>query len=86
LALTSFHHFLHRLSHRRTILRTALSAVSRPPDSKRRDPLLQTFEHLRVVFPKVPCPMEAFQQRFQTPLTGFLLWYEKISNLCKEGF
>jgi len=70
LALDSFYHLLQRLRHRITTLRTILSAVSRPPESKRQDPLLQTFEHLKVVFPKVSCPVEAFHQRFQSPLTG----------------
>jgi len=70
LALCSFYHFLQRMRQRLTTLRTVLSTVSRPPDSKRRDPLQQTFEHLKVVFPTASCPAEAFQQRFQSPLTG----------------
>jgi hypothetical protein len=70
LALDSFYHLLQRLRRRLTNLRTTLSAVRRPPDSQQADPLLQTFEHLRLVFPKAACPTEAFQQRFQIPLTG----------------
>jgi hypothetical protein len=70
LALDSFYHFLQRLRGHLTALRTTLSAVRPPPSSKRSDPLLQTFEHLRIIFPKASCPMEAFQQRFQEPWTG----------------
>jgi hypothetical protein len=70
LALDSFYHLLQRLRRRITILRTILSAVSRPPDSRHSDPLLQTFEHMLIVCPKAACPVETFQQRFQSPLTG----------------
>jgi len=70
LALDSFYHYLQRLRRRLTTLRTLLSTASRPPDSMRWDPLLQTFEHLETVFPKASCPVASFQQRFQTPLTG----------------
>lgn len=70
LALETFYHFLQRFRGHVTTLRTALSTAVHPPGSKRSDPLLQTFEHLHVVFPAASCPLEAFQQRFQKPLTG----------------
>lgn len=70
LALDSFYHLLQRLRRRLTPLRTVLAASHRPPNSRHADPLLQTFEHLQVVFPKVTCPLETFQQHFQRPWTG----------------
>jgi hypothetical protein len=70
LALDSFYHLLQRLRRRLTVLRTTLSKAHRPPESQHTDPLLQTFEHMRLVFPQAACPTESFQQRFQSPLTG----------------
>jgi hypothetical protein len=70
LLLVSFYHLIQRLRGRLTVLRTALSDIRRPPRSRRSDPLLQTFEHLRLAFPTAACPIAAFQQRVQTPWTG----------------
>lgn len=70
LLLVSFYHLIQRLRGRLAVLRTALSAIRRPPASRRSDPLLQTFEHLRLAFPKASCPIAAFQQRVQKPWTG----------------
>jgi hypothetical protein len=70
LLLVSFYHLIQRLRGRLAVLRTALSAIRRPPASRRSDPLLQTFEHLRLAFPQASCPIAAFQQRVQKPWTG----------------
>ena len=70
LMLGSFYHLIQRLRGRLAVLRTALSGIRRAPESRCSDPLFQTFEHLRVAFPKACCPIAAFQQRFQRPWTG----------------
>jgi hypothetical protein len=51
-------------------LRARLAREQSPPVSVRADPLLQTAEHLRAVFPRSPCPPAAFQLRFQRPFLG----------------
>lgn len=70
LALDSFYHFLQRTRLRLSVLRAVLCSAVRPPSSRQADPLLQTFEHLRAVFPDARCPISAFQMRFQTPFSG----------------
>jgi hypothetical protein len=45
-------------------IRVALHAVAAPARSD-RDPILQTIEHMRAVFPRADCPVVAFQQSFQ---------------------
>jgi hypothetical protein len=51
-------------------LRTRLSREQSPPASAHADPLLQTVEHLQVVFAGSECPPAAFQLHFQSPLLG----------------
>jgi hypothetical protein len=70
LLLGSFYHLIQRLRGRLSMLRTVLSEIRRAPESRRSDPLLQTFEHLCVAFPQTSCPIAAFQERFQKPWTG----------------
>jgi len=41
-----------------------------PPVSRQSQPLLQTVEHLRAVFPGRGCPLADFQLRFQHPFLG----------------
>jgi len=51
-------------------LRTLLCREQQPPRSEHPDPLLQTVEHLRAVFPGSDCPPARFQLHFQRPLLG----------------
>lgn len=51
-------------------VRTRLWREQSPPDSKQTDPLRQTVEHLRQVFPDNACPPAAFQLHFQRPFLG----------------
>jgi len=51
-------------------VRTRLCREQSPPVSPHADPLLQTVEHLRAVFPDSECPPAAFQLRFQRPFLG----------------
>jgi hypothetical protein len=70
MALDSFYHLLQRLRRRLDIVRVTLSALSAPPSSSARDPLVQTLEHLQWVFGSHLCPPAAFQLRLQQPLMG----------------
>jgi hypothetical protein len=51
-------------------VRTQLCREQSPPVSPYADPLLQTVEHLRTVFPDSECPPAAFQLQFQCPFLG----------------
>jgi hypothetical protein len=57
---------------RRTLarLRTLLCRGQAPPSSAQTDPVLQTVEHLQIVFPRTECPPAAFQLGFQLPFLG----------------
>jgi len=46
-------------------VRTRLCREQSPPVSGQADPLLQTVEHLRLVFSDSECPPAAFQLHFQ---------------------
>jgi hypothetical protein len=52
------------------LVRIRLFQEQSPPASTHPDPLLQTVEHLRAVFPDYECPPAAFQLRFQRPFLG----------------
>ncbi len=65
LALESVYHLLRRLRERLTGLRAALSQEQNAPASSQADPLLQSVEHLRQLFPKSDCPCSEFQLHFQ---------------------
>jgi hypothetical protein len=68
-ALESVYHLLDRLRDRLAALRSALSRESRfIGTSSQTDPLLQTVEHLRQLFPDSDCPCAEFQLHFQWPL------------------
>jgi len=64
------YHTLARLRLRLDTVRTRLSQITAPAPSSQCDPLLQTVEHFREAFPKVGCPLQEFQTRFQFPLMG----------------
>jgi hypothetical protein len=51
-------------------LRPRLCREQSPPVSARAEPLLQTAEHLRLVFPQSVCPPADFQLHFQRPFLG----------------
>jgi len=49
-------------------VRPRLCREQPPPVSGQTDPLWQTVEHLRAVFPASACPLADFQLHFQQPL------------------
>lgn len=51
-------------------VRTRLCREQAPPISGQTQPLWQTVEHLRVVFPASACPLAEFQLHFQHPFLG----------------
>jgi hypothetical protein len=51
-------------------VRTRLCRELPPPVSQQSQPLLQTVEHLRAVFPDSVCPAADFQLHFQHPFLG----------------
>lgn len=51
-------------------LRARLARERPPPVSTQADPLLQTVEHLREMFPDSACPPAEFQLHYQRPLLG----------------
>jgi hypothetical protein len=67
-ALESLYHLLHRLKGRLPQMRSLLCREQKAPASSQTDPLLQTVEHLRKVFPRGACPASDFQLHFQRPL------------------
>jgi hypothetical protein len=67
-ALETCYHVLERLRQRLSVVRCLLCREQKSPSSAQTDPLLQTVEHLRRVFPKSPCPLVDFQLQFQRPL------------------
>lgn len=67
-ASETLYHLLHRLRSRLTGMRSLLAREREAPASLQSDPLLQTAEHLRLLFPKSPCPAADFQLHFQHPL------------------
>lgn len=69
-ALETFYRLRHRLRRHLDVVRAALCQEQKAPASLQSDPLLQTSEHLRVIFPTSGCPVAAFQLRFQRPLLG----------------
>src|SRR5206468_11205045 len=70
LALESVYHLLQRLRRRLDPVRVCLWRRQKAPESVQSDPLLQTAEHLKGVFPDALCPVSEFQLAFQQPLLG----------------
>ena len=70
LALESVYHLLTRLRRRLDALRCCLCQSREAPASSQSDPLLQTVEHLQMVFAQAPCPVGQFQVVFQQPFLG----------------
>ena len=67
-ALETLYHLRQRLRQRLAGVRSRLCRQQQPGASTQTDPLLQTVEHLRSLFPKSACPVAAFQLHFQIPL------------------
>ena len=67
-ALETCYHVLQRLREGLSRIRSLLSGEQKSPSSAQIDPLLQTVEHLRLLFPKSTCPLVDFQIHFQRPL------------------
>ena len=68
--LQTVYHILQRLRMRMGEIRSFLIALCRPRKSLHRDPMITTAEHLRYAFSQAACPVEAFQDRLQTPIMG----------------
>jgi hypothetical protein len=69
-ALETVYRLRRRLQHGLDQVRTRLCREQSPPVSRQAQPLLQTMEHLRAVFPDSACPPAAFQLHFQHPFLG----------------
>jgi len=69
-ALETLYHLANRLRWRLDILRASLFTRGQPPPCSRAEPLLQTVDHLRTVFPASACPPSEFQRVFQRPFCG----------------
>jgi hypothetical protein len=69
-ALETLYHLLQRLRRQLPDLRSRLCREQKAPDSSQSDPLLQSAEHLQLVFPDAACATESFQERFQRPVMG----------------
>ena len=48
-------------------IRAALSSLQSPPPCNSPNPLTQTLAHLKYIFQNEPCPIAAFQLKFQQP-------------------
>ena len=69
-ALETLYRLRRRLGHGLDALRTRLGREQMPPASAHADPLLQTVEHLQLVFPAGACPPADYQLQFQRPFLG----------------
>ncbi|MGH7951542.1 MAG: hypothetical protein ACREFE_06445 [Limisphaerales bacterium] len=69
-ALETIYRLRQRLRRCLDRVRTQLCREQSPPASRQVDPLLQTVEHLRRVFPQSVCPLADFQLHFQRPFLG----------------
>jgi hypothetical protein len=69
-ALETVYRLRRRLRQRLDKVRTRLCREQSPPAGAPPDPLRQTVEHLRAVFPDSACPPVNFQLHFQQPFWG----------------
>jgi hypothetical protein len=51
---------------RQSAIRSLLSSIAAPPPVHSHNPAIATIRHLQAAFPDTPCPIDAFQCRFQT--------------------
>jgi hypothetical protein len=66
--LETLYHLLKRLRERLPGVRATLCRQAAAPPSEQSDPLLQSAEHLRRLFPRSGCPVAEFQRHFARPL------------------
>ena len=66
-ALETIYRLRRKLRQGLDLIRTRLCREQSPPVSTHSDPLLQTEEHLRLVFSGSNCPPADFQLSFQLP-------------------
>jgi hypothetical protein len=69
-ALETVYRLRRRLQRGLDQVRTRLCREQSPPSSRQSQPLWQTVEHLRAVFPDSGCPLADFQLHFQHPFLG----------------
>lgn len=69
-ALETMYRLRRGLGRRLDAVRTRLCREQTPPVSAHADPLLQTVEHLQLVFARSACPPADFQLQFQYPFLG----------------
>lgn len=69
-SVETFYRLRRKLRRRLDLVRSCLYRELTAPASDQCDPLLQTHEHLRAVFPAQRCPLTAFQLHFQQSLLG----------------
>ena len=69
-ALETFYRLRRNLRGKLDSIRARLCRQQMAPFSLQSDPLLQTVEHLQVVFPGTECAPLAFQFHFQQPFLG----------------
>ena len=56
-----------------SFIRTLLHKISKPPDGKNFNPLLQTIEHLKIIGGELMSPISSFQHRFQSSIFKYKL-------------
>lgn len=69
-ALETFYRVRRKLRLRLDALRARFCSQQNPPTSAHRDPLLQTLDHLQMVFQGSSCLLTDFQLHFQSPFLG----------------
>ena len=69
-SLEAAYRLVRRTRARLAFLRPVLSRILPPPSSAQSDSLLQTLEHLQLIFSAERDLAAAFQTRFQGPLLG----------------
>ena len=69
-ALETVYRLRRKLRRNLDALRTRLAGHCAPPLGTCPDPLLQTIAHLKIAFPRSPCPPADFQLHFQRLFLG----------------
>ena len=69
-ALETMYRLRRSLRQRLDQVRTRLCREQSPPAGAHADPLLQTVEHLQLLFPGGACPPADYQLQFQQPFLG----------------
>lgn len=69
-SLEAIYGIVRRLRHRLDAVRSLLCRERPPPVGTQTDPLHQTLNHLRQLFPQGTCALAAYQNHFQRALLG----------------